>query len=150
MDIRPPQQASSQPESPQPQPVPHAESQPKPRKSRKGLPVKLGIALGIIVLLVAAIIVIGVAQRRSQVSSNSNESIVKQVGKVYELPVGEQPDIATVTDKTLLTKNAAFSKAENGDKVMVYKQAKLMIIYRPSTKKIVTVAQLSSSSQSGK
>lgn len=69
-------------------------------------------------------------------------SLVKKVGKLIELPISETPTIATVSDKTKLTGQQFFANAQNGDKVLIYSQAKKAILYRPSTNKIIEVAPI--------
>lgn len=73
--------------------------------------------------------------------SKADENLVKTVGELMFLP-NEAPTIATVTDREKLAKQPFFAQAENGDKVIIYTQAKKAILYRPSQKKIVDVAPL--------
>jgi len=68
------------------------------------------------------------------------EKLVNLVGKLMELPAGENPTVATIKDKEKLTDQPFFSRAENGDRVLIYAQAKKAILYRPSTNKIVEVS----------
>lgn len=87
-------------------------------------------------------------QAVSEKSSFSEiETIVKKVSQLMELPQGEIPTLATVNDKSKLQNQEFFQKAENGDKVLVYTQAKKAILYRPSTNKIIDVAPIRSTSQ---
>lgn len=67
------------------------------------------------------------------------ENIVLQISQSMELPEGEVPTLATVTDKDKLAEQPFFQKAENGDKVLIYTNSGRAILYRPSTKKIVDV-----------
>lgn len=68
------------------------------------------------------------------------EQTIKEVGKLYNLPGNEKPDVATVKDKEALKKQYPFfDQAENDDVVLIYKEAKLAILYRPATKKLVKV-----------
>lgn len=68
--------------------------------------------------------------------------LITDVSKLVELPTGETPTIATVTDKTKLNSQAFFKNARNGDKVLIYTQAKRAVLYRPSSKKVIEVAPL--------
>jgi len=70
------------------------------------------------------------------------ETLVNQAGKVFELPTGEDPTVATVQDKEKLKDQQFFNNAENGDRVLVYINAKKAILYRPSTNKVIEVAPL--------
>ena len=68
------------------------------------------------------------------------DQTISEVGKLYSLPANEKPDVATVKDKEQLKKQYPFfDQAENGDVVLIYKDAKLAILYRPSTKKLIKV-----------
>ena len=67
---------------------------------------------------------------------------IDEVGKVYDLPKDEQPSVATVKDKEQLKSQPFFAKAENGDITLIYSTAKLAILYRPSTKQLVNVSNV--------
>lgn len=68
-------------------------------------------------------------------------SITKEMSKTLELP-DEEPNLATVTDKSLLADQPFFANAENGDKVLIYRQWGKAILYRPSTKKIIDITNV--------
>lgn len=68
------------------------------------------------------------------------DQTIAEVGKLYTLPGNEKPDVATVKDKEALKKQYPFfDQAENDDVVLIYKEAKIAILYRPATKKLVKV-----------
>jgi hypothetical protein len=54
----------------------------------------------------------------------------------------EQPTLASVTDKSKLSDQPFFQKAENGDKILIFVQSRKAILYRPSIKKIIDVAPI--------
>nr|MBI5455490.1 hypothetical protein [Candidatus Levybacteria bacterium] len=109
-----------------------------------------------ILLVIFAAIVLGASlyyflvYKKSGVSSQDptqaavieSQNLIEKVGKLIELPVGEQPQIATVSDVSKLPNQPFFSKAQNGDKVLIYNIAQKAILYRPNTNKIIDVAPL--------
>lgn len=74
------------------------------------------------------------------VAQKQTDDLVTQVGKLMELPKNETPTIATVSDVTKLKDQPFFALAKNGDKVLIYTNAKKAILYRPSDNKIIDVA----------
>ena len=75
----------------------------------------------------------------SKASPATNDLLAK-VSRITVLPVGQTPTIATVTSASKLRNQTFFAHAKDGDKVIVYNQAKEAILYRPSTNQIVTIA----------
>ena len=67
---------------------------------------------------------------------------IEEVGKVYDLPEGEEPSVATVKDKEQLKDQPFFSRAENDDITLIYQNAKLAVLYRPSTKQLINVSSV--------
>lgn len=71
--------------------------------------------------------------------SGEPKGLIAEVGRLIELPLNEEPTIATVSDVKQLQGQPFFASARNGDKVLIYQKAKKAILYRPSTKKIIDV-----------
>jgi hypothetical protein len=90
------------------------------------------------------------AQNKLQGSASDAKvtGLLKDVSKVIILPSNETPTVATVTNAAKLTNQSFFKKAHDGDKVIVYSGQKEAILYRPSTKQIVTVSTVSVSDNS--
>ncbi len=114
---------------------------------------RLGIAAVVVGLLVGAVGASGYFYRAykktlsekdsllSQMTGKTEvpevESVVASISKLIELPQGETPTLATVSDKSKLESQAFFKRAENGDKVLIYTNAGKAILYRPSTGRVV-------------
>lgn len=81
-------------------------------------------------------------QNPTEAAREETKSLIAKVSRLIELPNNEEPTIATVSDKEKLKDQAFFSKAENGDKVLIYTQAKKAILYRPGANKVIEVAPI--------
>lgn len=75
-------------------------------------------------------------------AQEETKKIIAEVGTLIDLPVGEDPAVATVTDVTKLKDQPFFQKAKNGDKVLIYTNAKKAILYDPNLKKVLDVAPI--------
>jgi hypothetical protein len=126
--------------------VPKADA--KPAKVKKvgtygGFLKKFFLGLGIIVLL--TIVSVGgksVFKTFTTSKTLAPKDVVTKVGKLVELPPGEAPTVATVSDLAPLKSQEFFKDAQIGDKVLIFGAAKKAILYRPSTDKIIQVAPL--------
>lgn len=81
--------------------------------------------------------------------SEEAEDLVKVVGRLIILPKDEVPTIATVSDPEKLKDQPFFAKAEVGDKVLIYTQAKKAYLYDPVARKILEVAPINIESNVG-
>lgn len=106
-----------------------------------------------IVLFVALVIMIILAgyfywentqlRENTQLDSEREvQELVERVSRLIVLPEGEIPTVATVSDPDLLRDQPFFYKAQVGDKVLIYTNARRAILYNPNTDKIVEVAPL--------
>jgi hypothetical protein len=117
----------------------------------------LVIAAVILVFVILIAVVINLLGDRSRLEARLNQSasgasaahdneaaaLAAQIGKVFELPVGETPVLVTVSDAAKVNSQQFFKQARDGDKVLLYSKAGTAILYRPSSKKIVNVAPIS-------
>lgn len=71
--------------------------------------------------------------------SDNQQTLISEVGKLIDLPTGEQPTVATVSDVIKLRSQSFFAHAQNGDKVLIYTKAQEAILYDPFANKIVEV-----------
>ncbi len=76
------------------------------------------------------------------VAKQEAASLVSKVGKLVVLPEEEVPTVATVSDPEALKDQPFFSKAQAGDKVLIYAEAKRAILYSVTLNKVIDVAPL--------
>ena len=123
---------------------------------------KATIVLAVVVVIAAATffgIRYNQIQNRNNLLSNPQTAgslqvseTVQSVGKLIALPTKETPTLATVTNVAQLKSQTFFANAQNGDKVLIYTQAKVAILYRPSINKIIQIGPVnigSTAAQSG-
>ncbi|HEX3099746.1 MAG TPA: hypothetical protein VHQ41_02115 [Patescibacteria group bacterium] len=93
----------------------------------------------------------GSAQQNQSATQNQDDAkqLVQQVGKLIILPTDEDPTIATVSDLNKLKDQPFFTKAQVGDKVLIYSKAKKAILYRPSSNQIIELAPLNTDGNAG-
>ncbi len=100
------------------------------------------IAVAITLIVCAAIGAIIISQIVDKPDSKSEaQALVGRVEQLMFLP-DEEPTVATITDKDKLSDKVTFGKTENGDKILAFAKAQKVIVYRPSSNKIVTVEPL--------
>lgn len=75
------------------------------------------------------------------------KELMKKVSKLMDLPKGEDPVVAVVTDKEKLKDQPFFNKAEIGDRVLIFSNAKKAILYREKANKIIEVAPIDLNAQ---
>jgi hypothetical protein len=88
-----------------------------------------------------ALALAGFAAWRQHHQPESVATLVSQVSRVTVLPANETPVVSTIVDKQRVTQSFLAS-AENGDKVLLYYQAKKAIVYRPSTRQVITIGPI--------
>lgn len=77
----------------------------------------------------------------------SSQRIIQKVGALYALPNDEQPTVALVQDKEKLKDQSFFDKAQNGDYLLMFTEAKIALIYREKDNKLINVGPISINSE---
>lgn len=78
----------------------------------------------------------------SQRGSDGQQEVRKyqaEIGRVAVLPDKETPALGTVTDPAKLGHQKFFKDAKPGDKTLIYSENNVVVLYRPSEKKIVNM-----------
>ncbi len=80
---------------------------------------------------------------------NQEESLklATSVGRLMLLPKDEVPTVANITDITALKDQLFFKNADNGNKVLIYPNSKLAIIYDPQANIIINVGPINFAEQ---
>lgn len=81
-------------------------------------------------------------------TQTETKNLLAKLGKLIELPENEIPTIATISDRERLQNQPFFTNAKNGDKLVIYTNAKKAIIYDPVANKIIDVAPVNFNSSS--
>ena len=76
----------------------------------------------------------------TEVAKAEAKQLSASVSKFMDLPTGEEPTVARVTDATKISAQPFFAKAKNGDQVLIYTEAKLAILFDPVANRIKNVA----------
>ena len=77
-----------------------------------------------------------------EAASREVDKLVSEVAKLIDLPKDEKPIIYTVKDTEKLKNQPFFEKAKEDDKVLIYSNNKLAIVFRPDTNKIINFAPI--------
>lgn len=86
----------------------------------------------------------GSSEQLQQVVEEQTGKLTEEVGEIMTLPEGT-PVLMTISDKSQLT-DEIFKDAENGDKILVYEDAGVLVVYRESTKEIIATGKVKSGS----
>ncbi len=137
-------------------------AQPSHREPAKKEENSAGTAAMVIVIIIAVLAVAGcvlmylkysIAQKKinematpqgqQEMAKKEVQDILKKIGAHIVIPTDEEPTIATVTDADALKKEQPFYRdAQNGDKVIIFMQAKKAIIYNEGKDILVNVGPI--------
>lgn len=102
-------------------------------------------ALGLLILASLAANVVLYSKYTKVQNDNPNiqtQRIIDELGKTIALP-DETPSVLTVVDKSKLADSEIAKKAQNGDKILLFQKAGQVVVYRPSTHKLINILNLS-------
>ncbi len=117
---------------------------------RKGMSSKIAIIIAILAIGAAGYFYYELYKMKQDPNAAAQKEVTELVAKVSKLvvlPADETPTVATVSDTEALKDQAFFKNAKQGDKVLIYAQAKKAILYSVELNKILEVAPLNIGSQ---
>lgn len=80
---------------------------------------------------------------QQEIAKKEIHQLLDKVGKLIVLPADEEPTVATIADVEALRKEQSFySDAQNGNKVLIYMQAKKAIIYDEERNILINVGPI--------
>ena len=92
--------------------------------------------------------------RQTRENIGGPEPVGEEIRKMVEraashamFPEGEEPTVATVVDPAKLAGQEFFRRARVGDAVLVFRNAKMVILYNPESDRIVNMAPLTDESE---
>lgn len=100
-----------------------------------------GVALTVLIVL-AGYFALQSEKQKLSLPLDETERLVLQLGESMELPKNETPLLITVSDKTKLDPRIFPKSIAEGDQILVYRIDRTVILYRPSTGKIIESASL--------
>lgn len=80
-----------------------------------------------------------VTNLKEKPSEQEIKNLVARVSQISILPTDELPDVLVISDLTQMRANPFFADASLRDYIMIYKKAGKIILYNPTTHKIVNV-----------
>lgn len=75
-------------------------------------------------------------------NKQETKDLLSKVAKLYLIPTGEEPTIATVSDPEALRNKSFFTQSQKGDKVLIFIKAGKAVLYRPSINKIIEIVPI--------
>jgi hypothetical protein len=114
-------------------------------KTKKSMSSKIAVIIAILALGAAGYFyyqLYKMKQDPNAVARKEVMALVEKVSKLVVLPEGEVPTVATVSDPEALKDQVFFSSAKQGDKVLIYAEAKKAVLYSVEMNKILEVAPL--------
>ncbi len=110
------------------------------KKSSKRSYVFVGLfALLLIVILATGGLWYKNSRKSDPYDPKTVSQVIQNVGNHIILPNGETPKVVRVTNPDLLKNNNFFVNSKKDDRVLIYRQSNMVILYRPSIDKIVKV-----------
>lgn len=108
------------------------------KESKKGFYIIVGI-LVLVILVMAAVVVFNGS------NNNGSSEVLASVDRLVQLPLGEEPLVGLVSDSEVLRglDSSLHRFTANGDNLIVFRSANLVIVYRAQLNKIVNMGQIS-------
>ncbi len=87
--------------------------------------------------------IVALKQDPQAIAQKEAKELVARVSKLMVLPEGEDPVVATVNDPEKVKDQPFFSRAQKGDKLLIYAKAQKAILYDPEGNIILDVSPTS-------
>lgn len=92
----------------------------------------------IVPLLLSGLLIYKINKVDKETSNKkATEELIEKVSKIYLVPEGEEPTIASVSDPQAVKNNSFFTLSEKDDKILIFPKSGRAVLYRPSINKII-------------
>lgn len=110
----------------------------KPNQKNK---ITLVILVGLLLALFALSGYLFMQNKKLKSGSNEANDLKAKVSKIIDLP-NETPVVGTVEDKDKFKDQPFFNGVENGDRLLIFPEAKKAVIYREKDNKLINVGPI--------
>lgn len=111
------------------------------------------ISVFAVIVAVASLVGVGVLYKNNQdlksnpktlqkAQTEESNQLKQKVSKLIDLPKDESATVATVEDKDKLKDQPFFKDAQNGDKLLIFPQAKKAVLYREKDNRLINVGPI--------
>jgi hypothetical protein len=108
------------------------------RNDKKRLIWISGCILGVVLIVAAVVLLINRDDSQQAKDASDTKSVIERVSDLYIVPQGETPTVAVIENVDKVADNKEFfENAIDGDYLLVYKKAKVALIYRAEAGKLV-------------
>ncbi len=120
----------------------------RPAKRHKNLFARLSLVLFVVCLLAlgASLFFYKKYQAAQGTGGPAQAEIVEKISRTIQLP-NETPTLMTIADKRKLSNATLAARVEDRDLLLIFGQAKRLVIYRPSSGKVIDMLTFSDKSE---
>ncbi len=87
--------------------------------------------------------------KKAQSKNDEAADLKNKIAKIINLP-DETPVVGTVNDKEKFKDQPFFSGVENGDKLLIFPEAKKAVVYREKDNKLINVGPIAVTAEDSK
>lgn len=91
---------------------------------------------------------VNIADIKDKPTAEEIKALVSKMSQIIILPTDELPEVLVISDLTQTRANPFFANANVGDYILIYKKARKVVLYNPTTNRIVNMGPYSGENES--